>query len=108
MPNGEIERAARAAGALLVAPRVLRRVIKRHNRLPGFGLDVPHAASYTLAREALAALCDARDLGCDPKALPREVVLLPRTEHEDAPDAHERLWRALYHCAIHRELHAKL
>ena len=39
-------------GAVLVEERVLRRIIKRHRRLPGMGLQIPHAHCYTLPRSA--------------------------------------------------------
>jgi hypothetical protein len=39
-------------GAVLVAPRFLRRVIRLDRDLPGLGLLVPHRKSYVVARDA--------------------------------------------------------
>ncbi len=99
----DIERTLRDAGAIPVHPRILRRVIKRHRKLPGIGLDVPHAGSYVLPREALAEICDEAELGCSKASLPDRVILLPRTQLE-GDDVPMRMWRALYHATIHREL----
>src|SRR5438105_594079 len=49
--------------AIVVEPRVLRRVIKRHRRLMGVGLHVPHARCYALPRKALLSLTEPHDLG---------------------------------------------
>src|SRR5438876_627137 len=47
-------------GALLVSPRLLRRVIKQDRQIGGVGLQVPHRKPYTLGRDALR--CFARPL----------------------------------------------
>ena len=46
--------------ALLVPPRVLRRVIMRDRDLGGMGLVVPHRRSYVIAREPLLHIADRR------------------------------------------------
>src|SRR3954469_13288906 len=63
--------------ALLVKPRLLRRVIKDDCRLNGVGLQVPHRKSYTIHRDALLAIADRADLGlADDKELPTRLILL--------------------------------
>ncbi len=96
---------ATQAGVLLVPSRILRRVIKRHRRIPGLGLDVPHASSYVVAKEDLLAIATADELGRPAAELPPMVVLLPHPEDgEDRDAALTRLWRAAFHASIHREL----
>ena len=76
----DLERALTAAdpAALLVPPRVLRRVIKKHSGLTGPGLQVPHRKSYVIGRDALLALADRADLGLKPdRELPETLLLFP-------------------------------
>src|SRR5579875_316176 len=49
--------------ALLVPPRILRRVIKRDRGLAGPGLQVPHRKSYVVARDRLLCFATAADFG---------------------------------------------
>lgn len=92
-PEGEV---------VVLDPRVLRRVIKRHRRLPGFGLDVPHASCYALPRADLLDAVDVDELGRDPKTLPDRVILLPRDdEPPDASAVLRRRWRGVFHARVH-------
>src|SRR5262245_47466738 len=108
----ELERRVRGAdpGALLVPPRILRRVVKRHQGLGGLGLRVPHRKSYLIDRNSLLQIAPADDLGLPPDApLPHTVLLLPRPEpaHLDraaAPQVLRSYWRLLFHARVHREL----
>jgi hypothetical protein len=96
--------------ALLVAPRILRRVIKQDRSLPGLGLQVPHRKSYVIARDALLRIAGPDELGLAPDGpLPDTVLLLP---HPDAEQL-ERLgrvrtlvkyWRLLFHARVHLAL----
>src|SRR5437899_9821374 len=73
--------AAADPAALLVPPRLLRRVIKHHRRLPGIGLQVPHRKSYVLGRDALFALVEKDELGLEPgRELPPTVLLIARPD----------------------------
>jgi hypothetical protein len=106
----ELQRLLRRAepAALLVAPRILRRVIKQDRRPGGLGLQVPHADSYVLSRDALLRIATPDELGVPPGGeLPDPVILLAR------PDAHSlagrpgaetllRTWRRLFHAEVHR------
>ena len=41
---------ATECGAILVPPRILRRVIKLHRRIAGVGFDVPHPHVYVITK----------------------------------------------------------
>src|SRR5262245_53170377 len=87
------------AGAILIDPRLLRRVIKRHRRLSGLGFSVPHARSYVLSRDALLSIVAPDELGCPEGSVPAEVILLPRPTLEDLEgvtpaEAQALLWRS--------------
>jgi hypothetical protein len=113
MDLAAIERSIRDAGAVVVDPRLLRRVIKRHRSLPGLGLQVPHTASYALRREDLLALVEPSALGEVASSLPEEVVLLPRPTPEElfgkTPDEIlTSLWQAAFHGQIHLEMERRV
>jgi hypothetical protein len=116
--NGEglaaVEQAVRAVepGALLVEPRLLRRVIKQHHRLVGLGAAVPHDRCLALGREELLAIVGPERLGPAARDLPETAVLLQRPHldaEEDAPArALSALWRVLFHSRVHVELQRRL
>lgn len=96
--------------ALLVEPRILRRVIRLDRRLPGLGLSVPHRKTYTIERDRLLVFVDRTELELLPGAdLPRHVILLA-TPEDEALDAWEpqRLLqhyaRLLFHAGVHAAL----
>src|SRR4051794_40123896 len=99
--------------ALLVPPRLLRRVIKHDRRLTGLGLQVPHRKSYVIGRDALLALADRDELGVEPdRELPPTVLLLARPEPEDLAAWPRgpllvKYWRLLFHAAVHRAVAAR-
>lgn len=99
-----------AADALLVPPRILRRVIKEDRNLRGLGLGVPHRKSYTISADALTRLASPAELGLEPDApLSQTVLLLARVARRDEhtlPSEQELLkyWRLLFHARIHAEL----
>ncbi len=109
-----VERTLRNAipGAILVDPRFVRRVIKRHRRLPGLGLHVPHGRCYALRREALASCVDPGELGLA-VSLPDEVVLVARPSPDEILGATKgevlgQLWRAAFHGLVHLAIEAKM
>ena len=58
--------------ALLVEPRILRRVIRLDRRLAGLGLFVPHRKTYTIERDRLFAFVESSELELPPNSdLPR-------------------------------------
>jgi len=71
--------AAADPAALLVPPRVLRRVIKHDRRLTALGLQVPHRRSYVIGCEALLALATRHELGVEPdRELPPHLLRIAR------------------------------
>jgi hypothetical protein len=95
--------------ALLVSPRVLRRVIKQDRGIAGIGLQVPHRKTYVIGRDALLALADREELGVSAaRELPETLVLLgcPYSwllSHTRS-QALVRYWRLLFHARIDHRL----
>ena len=90
--------------AVLVEDRILRRVIKRHRRLRGVGLQVPHADCYTLPRADLAKLVDQSELHVDIANLPERVIAFRGSREQlaaESPAAAARAWRAIFHARVH-------
>jgi hypothetical protein len=97
--------------ALLVEPRILRRVIRLDRRLPGLGISVPHHTSYAVERDRLLAFVDRAELELPAGAeLPKVVILLAKPVDEDdllvtqGGDPRLRYWRMLFHACAHVEL----
>ena len=85
--------------ALVVPPRLLRRVIRHHRKLGLFGARVPHGECYTIARGPLLEILDRADLGLDAdEPLPDEVILIARADPADEARA---AWRRLFHARVH-------
>jgi hypothetical protein len=111
MDPAALERSLSSAPArpLLADARLVRRVIKRHRRLPGVGLQVPHARCYALRREALLSIVGADELGPAAGALPDDVILLPRPDRDEADGRSDAailadLWRYAFHAGVHLEV----
>ena len=110
----ELAQALRAAdpSALLVAPRILRRVIKEHAGVRGIGLRVPHRKSYVIARDELLAIVDRADLDLDGEAeLGQRLILLARPTVEMLSETRTcnlmtKYWRLLFHARVHVALEA--
>lgn len=108
----ELERAIRQVDptALLVLPRILRRVIKEDRHLTGWGLKVPHRKSYLIHRDRLLEIVEPEELELDIEfVLPEKVILLTRPDPErlanmPAGDALIRYWRLLLHARVHEAL----
>src|SRR6516225_379560 len=67
--------------ALLVPPRILRRVIKKDRGLAGLGLQVPHRKSYVIDRDRLLRIADRDEIGVESsRALPPTLLLFPRPD----------------------------
>jgi len=97
-------------GILFVEPRILRRIIKRHHHLTGFGLQVPHRKSLVLNRDEVFAYTRRRELGIDETlSLPENLILLARPDSDrlaglKRAQALVKYWRLGLHAAIHRRL----
>jgi hypothetical protein len=108
----ELRRLLTAAdpAAVLAPPRVLRRVIKRHGRVEGLGLQVPHRKSYVLTREELFAVAGRAELDLPAgRQLPDTVILLPRPAagklaSRPAELTLRKYWRLLFHARVHAAL----
>ncbi len=112
----DLEAALSAAdpAALLVPPRILRRVIKKHSGLTGPGLQVPHRKSYVIGRDALLAVADRDDLGLKPdRELPETLLLFPTPDPRKLrrlpPEATLlKYWRLLFHARVHQAVARRL
>jgi hypothetical protein len=99
-------------GALLVPPRILRRVIKKDRGLGGLGLQVPHHDSYVIGRDAALHIASRAELGCpDDRRLPETLVLLASPDpaalaRMPPAEVLRKAWRLLYHCRLHCALEA--
>jgi hypothetical protein len=63
--------------AVLVPPRILRRVIKQACALTGPGLQVPHRKCFVTGRDRLLRMVDRDELGVPPaRELPETLLLL--------------------------------
>jgi hypothetical protein len=93
--------------ALLVPPRLLRRVIKRDRSVSGLGLQVPHRFGYVIAGSDLLKIAGRDELGLSPtQELPGTVILLVRPDPDLlATTPREAIlteyWRSLFHARIH-------
>ena len=111
----ELERAIRAAdpAALLVAPRILRRVIKHDRGLNAIGLMVPHRKSFVIGAVEAAGIVEPDELGLEPRAeVPPTLILLARPDASTLAkigrgEALIRYWRLLFHARVHMALEGK-
>jgi hypothetical protein len=98
--------------ALLVAPRILRRVIKKDRGLANPGLQVPHRKSYVIERERLLHIAEREELGVAAgRDLPPTLFLFPRPDEQHvAGKGREatllKYWRLLFHARVHAGLQA--
>ncbi len=96
--------------ALLVPPRILRRVIKRDRELAGPGLQVPHRQSYIVSRDRLLQIAAEDELGLEPgRELPPTLILLPQPDRQRLAEGDRarsllRYWRLLFHARVHLAL----
>ena len=96
-----------ALGAILVEERVLRRIIKAHRDVRGFGRQVPHEHCYVLPRSALVRFIDRGDVVVDRKTLPDSVIVVTGDRvrlASTAPAPHSALWRSIFHARVHQKL----
>jgi hypothetical protein len=93
--------------ALLVPPRILRRVIKRDREPAVIGLQVPHRKSHVIGRDRLLEIADRRELGIAADAdLPAILYLIARPDPDRIARMPEgqaliKYWRLLFHCRVH-------
>ncbi len=99
---------------LVVAPRIVRRVIKQDAGVSGIGLRVPHRKTYVIARDKLLAIVDRVDLEIEIDAeLPEHVILIARPSSEalaelSAEELLLKFWRQVFHARVHFALDEKM
>jgi len=112
MKLSELQHELRTAepAAILVAPRILERVIRQEQQLPNLLWRIPHRKCYVVDRHVLFRHVeqDELDLESD-RLLPSTVILLtqPTSEELGASDSQPlRLayWRLLFHARLHLAL----
>jgi hypothetical protein len=93
--------------ALLVPPRILRRVIKRDRDLAGIGLQAPHRHCYVIPRDDLLRIAQPDELGLEDGEDPADLALLfpepPASVLASRPRSLVLLdhWRLLFHARVH-------
>src|SRR5690606_18450016 len=97
--------------ALMIEPRILRRIIRLDQRLPGLGPSVLHQQSYVIERDRLLAFVDRFELEMLPDAeLFRTVILLAKPDEDEFETAEStekvvrNCARMLYHSCVQVEL----
>jgi hypothetical protein len=105
----ELKRAIDAAdpAAVLVAPRILRRVIQAEFNVPYMLVQVPHQRCYPFDRQAVFRSVEQDELELEPdRLLPPTVILLARPSPEDFETRRSdailsKYWRMLFHAHVH-------
>ena len=99
--------------AILVPPRLLRRLIKHDRNLMQFGLQVPHRKCYVIDRDTLLQLISLDELGLPQnRALPDSLLLIYRPDAdklagEGVGQTLVKYWRLLFHARVHQALENK-
>jgi hypothetical protein len=108
----ELKRALDATdtAAVLVAPRILRRVLQAEFNVPYLLVQVPHGRCYAFDRQTVFRAVEQDELELEPaRLLPATVILLARPSPEElavrGSDALlSRYWRLLFHAHVHLAL----
>jgi hypothetical protein len=96
--------------AVLVAPRILRRVLQAEFNVPYLLVHVPHERCYAFDRQVVFRAVEQDELELEPdRLLPPTVILLARPSSEEllarGSDALlSRYWRLLFHAHVHLAL----
>ncbi len=99
--------------AVLVPPRILRRVLQGEFKVPHLLVQVPHERGYFFDRQVLFRYVEQDELGLEPeRMLPPLVILLTRPSAEQLQAlgrdaALLRYWRLLFHARVHVALHQR-
>src|SRR5262249_35585926 len=97
--------------AVLVPPRLVRRVIRQVHGMQGIGLSVPHRKSLVIDQVTLLQVVDREELRLSPpKDLPPWVILLARPDPERLAalppgEALRKCWPRLFHAEVHLSFH---
>ena len=100
-------------GAVLVQPRILRRMLRAEFKVPHLLIQAPHEKCYFFDRQVLFREVeqDELDLQAD-HALPPTVILLARPSAEELQDLDNealllQYWQLLFHAQVHLALHRR-
>jgi hypothetical protein len=112
MRLAELQQALKAAdpAAVLVAPRIMDRLLQRITHHTTFFTDLPHRESLVVSRPLLYRHVDPDELDIEPERLLPEVVLLLARPSPNTMTTQDRetilltYWRRLFHASVHREL----
>ncbi|MFO0974964.1 MAG: hypothetical protein U0996_01130 [Planctomycetaceae bacterium] len=112
----ELRRALTQAepGAFLVAPRVIRRVIRERYGFAKLSASIPHTESQIVQSSDLRHLVHADELGLATlQSLPDVCILITQPEegeleHWPIQELLQQVWRRLFHALIDRQLTQKL
>src|SRR5579885_1567451 len=98
------------SSAVLVSPRILRRLLQAEFRVPYLLVHAPHERCYVFDRQVLFDHVEQEELEIEPeRLLPPTVILLARP----APDEEQKLdrestlleyWQLLFHAHVHLAL----
>jgi hypothetical protein len=101
--------------AILVEPRILRRVIKQDRRMAGLALFVPHRKTYVIQRERLLVIASRAELNVAADTeLPNKLILLADPSDDEPLDVLPRddalylYWRFLFHAQVHVEMEKRV
>jgi hypothetical protein len=99
--------AATDPSVVLVAPRILRRVLQKEFRVPYLLVEAPHEQGYAFDRQVLFRWVEQEELDVEPDCLlPPTVILLARPLAEqletlDRDQALLKYWQLLFHAHVH-------
>ncbi len=99
--------------AVLVAPRILRRLLQEEFKVPYLLVQAPHESCYFFDRQVLFRHVEQDELNLEPdRLLPSTVILLsrPSAEQLQTRERDEVLlnyWRLLFHAHVHLALHRR-
>ena len=109
MSVGELRQALAVTdpAAVLVSPRILRRIVQAELQVPYLLTQVPHENCYFFDRQVLFGHVEQDELGLEPDhLLPPTVIVLARPAAEQLQALRRegillRYWRLLFHCRVH-------
>ncbi len=112
MRLSELQQAVREAdpAAVLVAPRILERVLRGVGKATNLVWPVPHRKTFVIDRQILFRYVDQEELDLEPdRRLPATVLLLARPSGEELSNTDrgtllQKYWRRLFHVQVHRAL----
>lgn len=112
----ELRRALSQAepGAFLVAPRVIRRVIRERYGFAKLSASIPHTESQIVTASDVRHLVHADELGLATlQSLPDVCILITQPdegelEHWPIQELLQQVWRRLFHAQVDRQLTQKL